>query len=353
MSETEEQIKTLTELAKKLQAENNSLKDRGNTLNVEAPESLNHVIPGGARNSPAAEWVYIHAPTERKCPRFSGVMVQDGLTVEDWVEEAKKSLSLRQTPPTQQAAFLCDLLDGEAKREIKFLNADDRANPESIFSVLLINFGCDQTYVTLQRQFFQRRQQENESIREFSHALLHLMDLLKCKDPRGVSRPELVIRDTFIENVRDAKLQRELAHLVRQHPNHSFTEVRKAAIKWEKRGPPIGTPRARAYSCDSHASEAGHGEVDTNAISVSSSNELAELKECLRKQQLQLDAILKHLGPPSSAFPSVPTYVHSQDPPNGNRPKPYRFQPDGKPICMRCNKAGHIARFCRVDIQGN
>ncbi|KAM3870032.1 guanylyl cyclase-activating protein 2-like [Diretmus argenteus] len=40
------------------------------------------------------------------------------------------------------------------------------------------------------------------------------------------------------------------------------------------------------------------------------------------------------------------------DPPSGFRSKPYRFQPDGKPICMRCNKAGHIARFCRVDIAG-
>ena len=219
---------------------------------------------------------------------------------------------------------------------------------EAIFTILLDNFGCDQTYVMLQRQFFQRRQQDNESIREFSHALLHLMELLKCKDPRGVTHPELVIRDTFIENVREAKLQRELAHLVRQHPNHSFTDIRNAAIKWEKRGPPIGTQRARAYSFDSHVSGVSHGEVDTNAISGRPSDELGELKECLRKQQAQLDAILKHLGPSSSA----PNYVNPQGFPNGNRPKPYKFQPDGKPICMRCNRAGHIARFCRVDTSG-
>ena len=32
--------------------------------------------------------------------------------------------------------------------------------------------------------------------------------------------------------------------------------------------------------------------------------------------------------------------------PPAPRPRPYRYQADGKPICMRCNKAGHIARVC-------
>ena len=38
----------------------------------------------------------------------------------------------------------------------------------------------------------------NHSATQFSHALLHLMKLLKCKDPHGVVHPELVIRDFFI-----------------------------------------------------------------------------------------------------------------------------------------------------------
>ena len=63
-------------------------------------------------------------------------------------------------------------------------------------------------------------------------------------------------------------------------------------------------------------------------------------------------AILKHLGPSSSDPPPAHNYVNPQDIPSGNRQKPFKFQPDGKPICMRCNRAGHIARFCRVDIGG-
>lgn len=66
--------------------------------------------------------------------------------------------------------------------------------------------------------------------------------------------------------------------------------------------------------------------------------EIAEVKEVLRQQQLQLDAILKHFG---ASGPSD----------RGRAPaKPYRFQPDGKPICSRWNQNGHIARVCSVDL---
>lgn len=344
MSEVEEQIRALTELVKQLQAENKQLKDRDT---IPAPQFPDHTANGTGSN-PAPERVYIYAPRERKCPRFSGSTAQGNMSVEEWVEEARKSLSVQRTSLIEQAAFLCDLLDGEAKREVKFSSPEVRANPEAIFTVLLDNFGCDQTYVTLQKQFFQRQQREHESIREFAQALLELLDLLKNKDPRGVPNPDMVIRDTFVENVRDTKLQRELAHLVRQHPSHSFRDIREAAIRWEKRRPPVGTQRARAYSCDSHTSERVEGNVDINTIMTRPSEELKELKECFYRQQAQLDTILKHLGA-SSTEASPPA---SQAYPSGHRPRQYRFQPDGKPICMRCNKAGHIARFCRVELSG-
>lgn len=284
MSDAEEQIRTLTELVNQLQAENNRLKDRvTETGNVVAPGPSGHVEVSGAMSNPVSESnlvsekVYVYVPRERKCPRFSGNLAQDSLSVGDWVEEVRKSLAARQTSLAEQVSFVCDLLDGEAKKEVKF-SLPNGANPEAIFDILLENFGCDQTYVTLQKQFFQRRQHENESIREFSHALLEIMELLKTRDPRGVVNPDLVIRDTFIENVRDYKLQHELMQLVRQYPTHSFKDVRQAAIKWEKRGAPTSTQRARAYSCDSHASAVCQDSADASAITARSGDELGELK---------------------------------------------------------------------------
>ena len=134
MSESEEQIRALTELVQQLKAENNRLKDGGNgTVNVEAPGPSSRVVTNNV-SSDSTGRVYMYAPRERKCPRFV------------------------QHTQVEQATFLCDLLDGEAKREVKFSSPTDRATPEAIFTILLDNFGCDQTYVSLQRQFFQRRQ---------------------------------------------------------------------------------------------------------------------------------------------------------------------------------------------------
>lgn len=212
-----------------------------------------------------------------KFPRSSGIMAQDHMTVEEWVEEARKSLSTQQMSLLEQATFLYDLLGGEAKREIKFISPSDRANPETIFTILLDNFGCDQTYVTLQKLFFQRQQREHETIREFSHALLELLEQLKNRDPRGVPNPDMVIRDTIVENVRDSKLQRELAHLIRQHPTHCFKDVREAGMKWEERKLQADS-RARAYSSESQVSNRVESNIDINTISVGPSEELKKLK---------------------------------------------------------------------------
>lgn len=292
----EDQIRALTELVTQLQADNTRLREAATPQPVQQvvlnPESSSTIATNPV--VPPVERVYIQAPRERKCARFSGKMSQDAMTVEDWVEEARRSLASRHMTSKEQASFLYDLLDGEAKREVKFSSREERENPDSILAILQENFGCSKSYVVLQKQFFQRRQQEGESIRQYSHALAELMELLKSRDPRGVSNPDLVLRDQFIENVREDLLHRELFRSVQQTPRLTFREVRNEALKWGGRNARSSVPRARAHSCESQ-SVAESEEVDSNAVYARPKNELAELKEGLRKQQAQLDAILKHL----------------------------------------------------------
>lgn len=75
-------------------------------------------------------------------------------------------------------------------------------------------------------------------------------------------------------------------------------------------------------------------------MGVKSGDELTELKDYLRRQEVQLDNILKHL----SSGPAVAA-------PNGRQSyssRRYWFAPDGQPICLRCDQASHIARDCSV-----
>ena len=333
MSDTlEEQVRALTELVKQLQADNQQLRGQAGPSNIS--DSDQDLPNNPTRPTPVERLVCV--PRERKFSRFSGKMSVDNMSVEDWIEEAKRSLAVRSMSKLEQALFLYDVLDGEAKREIKFSPAADRNDPQRIFTILKNNFRCSKSLNALYRQFYHRRQFESESVREYSHVLMELMEQIKERD-EDLEQSDRILRDQFVEGLRNDKLQGDLLDRISANQRLHFRDIRNEALDWLNRRTQT-TPRARAYSCNSY-------EADTNAVTASPSSELTELKECLRKQQSQLDAILTQLGQSRSITSS--TYR-----PAAAQPRPYKFQADGKPICLRCNQAGHIARMCRAFIPG-
>ena len=97
--ELAEQLRALTELVQKLQSDNEKLREEVNTRPVlsnpdaAVGEPSVSVDPGQgpvpATTSPPVTRRYVFLPRERKCPRFSGKIAQDSLTVEEWVDEAR------------------------------------------------------------------------------------------------------------------------------------------------------------------------------------------------------------------------------------------------------------------------
>ena len=87
-------------------------------------------------------------------------------------------------------------------------------------------------------------------------------------------------------------LRRHLKDKMVASPTMSFMDARRAALSWVDRGKLMSDQRARAHSCDTYVSN----EADANVIVAKPDGEIAEVKEVLRQQQLQLDAFLKHLG---------------------------------------------------------
>lgn len=69
-------------------------------------------------------------------------------------------------------------------------------------------------------------------MREYSHALMSLIEAVKRRDPQCFSNPDSVLRDQFIEHVRDNMLRRELKRRVRMDPSVSFLAIRTEAIQW-------------------------------------------------------------------------------------------------------------------------
>ena len=291
----------------------------------------------------AQERIYVYAPRETKCSRFSGELKEQGSGIEDWIVEVRKALIGQPWTPAEQVTWVYNLLDGEAKREVDFSIEIDGASLEAIFSILLEHFGCDQTYIAIQRQFFHRQQGEKESLREFTQALTTLLQQLQQKDPRLVPFPDMVLRDTFVENIFNTKLHQELSQILRTHPDRSFREVREFALQWERRQVALGIARPKNPTA-APPTRAAQQQATVEGQSVQHvSKELHECREALQKQQQQLDLILQRLATPIVApQESLATIYRPQ---SGRRP-PLPFQPDGTPICLRCHEPGHIARHC-------
>lgn len=266
----------------------------------------------------------VYVPRERKCPMFRG---RTGIGLVDWLEEVQSCIRARRLPKTEQAFFIYDHLEGEAREEIKYRPRGEREDPDKLCGILQELYGCVDSYISLQERFFSRKQQEGESLQEFSHALLQLMDQVTKSAPQDLPNASILLRDQFIENVMDCNLRRELKQLVRRDSTLTLLAVRAEAIRWEREGMP-GGGRSRSFSVpivlgEQHSLQGSPMVLAQSA--TTSKSELAELKDMLKKQQEQINQLTHNVSL--------------------LRQPPRRFN-SRSVICHRCQQPGHIARDC-------
>lgn len=314
----------LRDLVQRLEAENELLR-HANTANASTAEAgsagtLTEASTDNPNSVPVERLLYI--PRERKCPLFRGT---SGIPVEDWIDEIRATLRTRRLSVVDQAYFIFDHLEGEAKDEIRYRTRAEREDPEKILCILQDMYGCARSYVSLQQCFFSRKQQEGESLQEFSHALCCLMEKVERSAPRKITDASILLRDQFVEYVLDPNLRRELKRVVRQHPEHTLLDIRAEAIRWEREGRPE-EPRGRSHSVPSFSALHYSG---ARPSSVTANTELVELRHLLEKQQEQLNKLTEGI----LALQAVP--------------RPTARYPRSKVVvCLRCQKPGHYAREC-------
>lgn len=280
-------------------------------------------VPAASTNPSIDRLVYI--PRDRKCPMFRG---HTGISLSEWVEEVEACMRARHLSRTDQAYYMIDHLEGEARSEIRYRSHDEQKDPDQIISILQNLYGCADSYVALQEAFFSRKQQEGETLQEFSLALLSLMAKVKACAPNNMPNSETLLRDQFIEHVLDGALRRMLKQYVRQHPGATLLVVREEAMRWEREGLPASA-RGRSHSVSSAYSLQYSVHGGPSRATSSSQSEIMEVKELLKKQQEQLDRLTQSIALLQAA------------PPQSRSPHP------GPIICKRCHRPGHIARECR------
>ena len=182
----EDEIQELRELIVQLKADNERLRQGQAGPSVAPSTSSAHPVAPPSSSLPVAERL-VFVPRDRKCPIFRG---RTGIGLSEWVEEVQANMRARRLSQSDQAFFLFDHLEGEARDELKYRSAVEREDPARILAILQELYGCSESYVALQEAFFSRRQQEGETLQEFSLALLGLMEKVKQRAPADIPNAE-------------------------------------------------------------------------------------------------------------------------------------------------------------------
>lgn len=314
MSETEEQLAALREQFRALQAENDLLKQT-----VSNP----HVSNASASAPRIDRTVYVLR--ERRCPKFYGDQDSpDGICLEDCIEEVEACLEGHQFSNREKAIFLYDHLGVEPRSEIKHRPRREREDPHKIIDILKLLYGGKKPLVVLQQRFYERRQQEGESLRQFSHALMSLMDAVLDNDPDAVPQSEVALRDQFVERVRSGMLRHHLREVVRGKPRMTLIDIREEAIRWGEDFD--GGNNSHSSQCNVTRANIT---AATSAQEPKQSPELLAITELIKNQQTQISSLAQQLQSLQSMFEQTTAKLTKER------------------KCLRCNKQGHIARYCR------
>lgn len=215
----EEEIQDLRDLVAQLRADNERL--RHNQAGPSTLPPTTSVPPLASSSSVPVTERLLFVPRDRKCPIFRG---RTGIGLSEWIEEVQSCMRARHLSLSDQAFFLFDHLEGEAREEIKYRSGVEREDPLRILAILQELYGCSELYVALQEAFFSRKQQDGETLQEFSLALMGLMERVKQRAPTPMPNAGALLRDQFVEHVRDSSLRRELKQLVRRQPDYTLLE---------------------------------------------------------------------------------------------------------------------------------
>ena len=330
----EAELQQLKERLTQLSVENQSLRDeqrdsqsRSSHAASEVAASLPVSQPLSDTNGGRSERL-VFVPSVRKCPYFSG---KSSVTINEWIEEAQTCMRARCLSTKDQAFFLIEHLEGEAREEIRYRPAVEREDPNKIIAILRDLYGCSRSYVALQEAFFCRKQQDGETLQEFSLALMGLMESVKQRAPTTMLNAEVLLRDQFTEHVLDNSLRRELKQLVRRNSKSTLLEIREEAIRWEREGMPGGT-RGRSNSVPvvygtQYAVQGGARPVGRDSPQGS---EVTEVMDMLKRQQVQLNQLTETVA-----------FLRGTQPP-GHPPR------SGPVVCWKCQQPGHFARDCET-----
>lgn len=289
---------------------------------------------------------YIYVPRERQIQTFSGDCGTDRRSVEEFIEEVQRVLRSREQTTEEQCDYILSLLRGPALEEVRLCMSSQTVGPSDLYSYLRNAFGEKRSTTQLLQAFYNRKQTDGEDLRDYSHALSQILHSVVKLSTAAIPNEQTVLRDQFIEGLKDAALRRELRKIVRDKPESSLLDVRNEALLWEMEDSRSHRPKTVKNS----QLKSDVSEIQCSVLRTDSSQQavLDDVQRAVAHQEKQLAELGKSLAELASAVSELSNRGSQQlfqEPKPRPRFQP-KFTPDGQPICFKCRGVGHIARKC-------
>lgn len=258
----------------------------------------------------------VYVKSERKFPKFGGYPEKDtDPDVIDWISEMREHIR-GTTSKDRHTDFVMDHLTGNAKAEIRLHPIDQRSTGEEILNILEHVFVIKDTVTQLLQKFYQRDQNESETLENYSRILMQMQERINKKVDKKMQITDVNLTERFIDGIRDRVVRQELRKIVVEQSTIPFQEFRLRMLKWVDDNPPCENKQMNVASA-----------IVNNFDPLT--DMLQKQQAMLEKQQQQIDTLAQTL----EKF-QQPDFHR-----RGTR-RPTQV------ICYACNGQGHFASEC-------
>ncbi|CAG2252037.1 unnamed protein product [Mytilus edulis] len=284
METKEEKLqKEVDELSKKLY---HMHKEKGENLQLKQQLEHNNKIIEQLQKS--TKTVYV--AKERPFTKLSGRPEKDkDPIISDWLEDAREHLV---TIPDEKAKidFLMQNLISPAKDEIRLRPLLERDSAAKILLLIHSIYDGDDSVSQLQQLFFQRNQKENETLQDYSLNLMKIFDQINKRDNTVLGDKDKVLKDRFIEGIKEPHLKREVKRFSYEHKTMKFLEFRQEVLLWVNENTQSWKVKLQMQDAEvvsNQAIKSEHTSKDNSEILKL----LTKQQEMLEKQQQQIDRL--------------------------------------------------------------
>lgn len=232
----------------------------------------------------------VYVAREKKNARLRGRPVKESdPDVAEWLDDARQHLKVINDNDAR-IDFLMDNLGGQAKDEIRLRPRLERDTAENILKIIKDAFASTETLGALQQQFYQRDQKHGESLQNYSLALMKLLDKIVAKDENAVTDFDEMLKERFVEGIRDSSLRREIRRFSFEKKSMSFGEFRQKVLQCSEDFK--SEPLSKSYSVHEITSQES---VKSKVVIDQDEDQLSEILKILKLQQKQIDENQKKL----------------------------------------------------------